>query len=424
MPSLKLKSLFFVFALAGWLVVPLVTQASSFDVSRNIITVVQGQNFTVPVTINPAGEKSYTARFTLGYPADLLEVTSFTFASSWLPLSQSGYDLIDNSNGQLIKTAGFPQGFSTAQAFGTVTFHTKQAGQAVLTVGPQSFILNAQNQSTLESRPQIQVVINQSLVTPAPAVPLAPLPSLPAEKKNIFDLGLAPSVETNGAGLVSRVAPGEFLPISVRLLNLGNSNKVDVAVSYKIADFAGNVIYTSQETVAVETTANYVKTIQIPYETVPGRYIVSSSIIYQDQVTPATTEFPFTVEPKILGIFQSDFILYVGIMLFVALLVSLLTLALVKRRRQTRGNIFDYSYLPHGERVFYELISDTIMDMRQRAGDQALDIAAHIRGLTIDPKTGRVMRITRSPSKVIAELVSRYENTLGKSVSFAFRNTK
>ncbi|MBP6913387.1 MAG: hypothetical protein KBC00_02130 [Candidatus Levybacteria bacterium] len=47
--------------------------------------------------------------------------------------------------------------------------------------------------------------------------------------------------------------------------------------------------------------------------------------------------------------------------------------------------------------------------MRQKVGERALDIAPHVDGLTIDKKTGRVLKLTRNPSKIIAELVSEYE---------------
>ncbi len=70
-----------------------------------------------------------------------------------------------------------------------------------------------------------------------------------------------PQVHTSSAGLVSRVAPGEFLPISMKLLNFGSAQKVDVTVSYQIIGPQQQEIYGAEETVAVETTAGFVKTI-------------------------------------------------------------------------------------------------------------------------------------------------------------------
>ncbi|HEY4515865.1 MAG TPA: hypothetical protein VJH67_01605 [Candidatus Paceibacterota bacterium] len=217
-----------------------------------------------------------------------------------------------------------------------------------------------------------------------------------------------------------RVAPGEILPISVRLSNFGGGKRVDVLIEYSIFSSTGKEIYSISETVAVETTANFIKSIQIPLGTVSGTYTAKTSIIYGGQLAPAITQFPFKVERKILGLFQSDFFLYGGITLIISFFALLLGRVLIKRRK-SRFAPFDYSNIPHNERTFYEILSDTIMQMRQRVGDDALFIASNISGLQIDKKNGRVLAITESPAKVIAVLVSKYEKILGKKVSFSLR---
>lgn len=423
MKILNLKSFFVAFVIVlGCMAMPSETNASLFVFQNKVMTVESGQTFMMPVAIDPSGLKNYTVRFTLGFPSDMLEVTSFDFAPTWLAVPQPRYDLIDNKSGELIKTAGFPQGFSSSIPFGTVTFRAKSIGKSIIAVGPRSFVLNAENKSTLESRPQIRVIATEGGAGGASST--EPLPNLPQGETNLFDISLVPEVKTSGAGLVSKVAPGEVLPLSVKLLNFGNRHKVDVRVSYTISDLLGKAIYSAEETVAVETTATFVKTIQIPFETIPGRYIAKSSITYQDQVTPATTEFPFMVERRTLGLFQSDFYRYVVIVILLGLLVGVLGFVFAKRRRLTRSTPFDYSDIPRDERVFFELLSDTIMEMRQRVGDRALDVARQIDGLVIDIKTGRVLKITEKPSKIIAGLVAGYEKTLGKKVSFSFRPKK
>lgn len=228
-------------------------------------------------------------------------------------------------------------------------------------------------------------------------------------------------IDTTGAGLVSKVAPGEFLPISVKLSNFGNRNKVDVTISYKITDLENKAIYSATETVAVETTASFVKTIQIPFETIPGRYIAKSSITYQNQLVPATTEFPFIVERKVFGLFQNNFYLYGGTILLISSIVGIVSHLYIRRRRAMRFTPFDYSDIPHDKRTFFEILSDTIVGMRERVGDDALVIASNIDGLKIDKETGRVLALTEHPSKIIATLVSEYEKLLGKKVSFSFR---
>lgn len=228
-------------------------------------------------------------------------------------------------------------------------------------------------------------------------------------------------VDTSNAGLVVKVAPGELLPISVKLSNFGGNQRVDVLITYGIFSNAGSEIYSTNDTVAVETTANFIKTIQIPLGTAPGNYTAKTSIIYGGQLVPATTQFSFTVERKFFGLFQDDFFLYGGITALISFFMVLLGYILVKRHRRTRFTTFDYSNIPHDKRTFYEILSDTIMQMRQRAGDEALLIASQVEGLKIDENTGRVLHIAENPSKIIATLVSEYEKLLGKKVSFSFR---
>jgi len=245
-----------------------------------------------------------------------------------------------------------------------------------------------------------------------------------AQVSQALDVTKNAQVDTSNAGVVVKVAPGELLPIAVKLSNFGGGRRVDVLVEYSIISSTGEKIYSTNETVAVETTNNFIKTIQIPFGTGGGVYIAKTSIIYNGQLVPATTQFSFTIEKKILGIFQSDFILYGGIAILVSIFMAALGHVLIKRRQRTmRLAPVDYSDVPHDTRVFYELISDTIMGMRQQVGESALDIAKQIEGLVIDEKTGRVLRLTTKPSKVVAELVSGYEKVLGKKVSFSFRNS-
>ena len=85
-----------------------------------------GQVFNVAIAIDPQGATNYAEKMEITYPADTLEVENFVPASNWLPLTQPGYDQLDNTNGILTKTAGYPGGFSTSTLFGIVTFEAKK----------------------------------------------------------------------------------------------------------------------------------------------------------------------------------------------------------------------------------------------------------------------------------------------------------
>lgn len=117
-----------------------------------------GDTFTASISVSPS-EKIYTVGIQLDYPANLLEVQSFTFGSTWMPLSQEGYDSIDNTNGLLIKTAGYPGGITSAKTIGTVTFKAKNSGQGAIQLTSDTFALNAQNVDVKGNLASLQVDI-------------------------------------------------------------------------------------------------------------------------------------------------------------------------------------------------------------------------------------------------------------------------
>lgn len=111
-----------------------------------------GQVFQVTISANPQGETIYTAKVELTYPADLIEARSFTFANGWMALAQSGYDLTDNKNGVLIKTGGWPGGFSSARNLGAVLFFVKKTGSAAIKISNNSLALNAENKNVFDGK--------------------------------------------------------------------------------------------------------------------------------------------------------------------------------------------------------------------------------------------------------------------------------
>ena len=128
------------------------------------ITVKQGQTFILSASVNPQGVKNYTVKLELNYPADLLEVKSFTFGSKWMPLSQPGYDSIDNTKGVLIKTAGYTGGLSSIASFGTISFLAKKTGSGTIVVGDDSLALDSTNKNVLSGTPQVSVTVTAPIL--------------------------------------------------------------------------------------------------------------------------------------------------------------------------------------------------------------------------------------------------------------------
>ena len=155
--------------------------AGTITLSPATREIMQGQTFTMSVNVNPAAAL-FTAKAVVRYPANLLEVKSFSFGSLWLPLTQPGYDSIDNASGVMVKTAGYPGGLSATKFLGTVTFKAKATGTATITVGSDSALLDSNSANTLTSGGQSIVTI-KPYVAPSPTAQVSgtPSPSVSAE---------------------------------------------------------------------------------------------------------------------------------------------------------------------------------------------------------------------------------------------------
>ena len=231
-------------------------------------------------------------------------------------------------------------------------------------------------------------------------------------------------VSAASEGVINKIAPGEFLPLSVKLINFGSFKRVDVSITYEIFDSAGTEVYSESETVAVDTTASFIKRIPISANLNPGLYTAVSTLRYVDQQQPAVSKFQFIVEKKIGGFFISDLIFYSIVMaLMIAVITGILMYLVTRRHVAQRMVLHDYGAMPKAERIYYEIISDIIAQMRLRIGDNALKIAQRIPALEINGENGRVLHITDDPAKIVALLIRRYQTFLGQPISFGLRTS-
>ncbi len=151
-------------ALFGLMVAANYASAATFQFSPANFNVTAGQTFTVTVALNPEGVKNYTSKMVVGFPSDILQVNSFTYANSWMPITSSGYDSVDNTNGVLTKTAGYPGGTANPVTFGTISFTAKKAGSGAVAITSQSLVLSNTGQNLLSAFAQSQVVVNAASV--------------------------------------------------------------------------------------------------------------------------------------------------------------------------------------------------------------------------------------------------------------------
>ena len=123
--------------------------ATTASITPTSVKVVAGQQFNVVVAVNPNGTSDYAEQLQIDYPASLLQVTAFNVGSSWMSLTQPGYDSIDNTNGVLTKTAGYTGGITSQTPFGTITFTAEKSGSGTITIGSGSQAFEKSGQTTI-----------------------------------------------------------------------------------------------------------------------------------------------------------------------------------------------------------------------------------------------------------------------------------
>ncbi len=204
-----ITSVITILGLAVFAVPALAATTATLTPSANVVSV--GQTFTVRIAVNPQGSANYAEKVEIKYPAGILEVRGFTFDTAWMAMNQPGYDLTDNVNGVLVKTAGYPAGFTSAVTFGTITFYAKTAGTATISVGANSTAFDSSTQTPLTgagvtvtvgaTTPVTAIVPVQT--TPVPVVaetsPVAsPAAAVPDTSGSSTDLTAAVGDETSG----------------------------------------------------------------------------------------------------------------------------------------------------------------------------------------------------------------------------------
>src|SRR4051812_16821823 len=100
-----ISTLIFSLALGLFALPALASAATTAAFAPATADVSAGRTFNIAISVNPQGTANFAEKVEVDFPADLLEVTSFSFASNWMAMAQPGFDSTDNANGILIKTA-------------------------------------------------------------------------------------------------------------------------------------------------------------------------------------------------------------------------------------------------------------------------------------------------------------------------------
>lgn len=185
------------FILAGLIfLLPLAVSASSFIIIPSSPSYLNGETITLNLSVDPAGSTVYVASLDAKFSPDTLEFVSFALDNSMLTLNQEGYDLVDNLNGSLIKTGGYPGGINSLTSFGTLVLRAKEDGLGTLTVNNSSKLLDANNLNQQTGSPVVSFTISDNLVVPEKEAQINTTTVSGSEQEN---------AEANNAELINNV---------------------------------------------------------------------------------------------------------------------------------------------------------------------------------------------------------------------------
>lgn len=137
-------------------------ESASFTLSPPSGTYETGDTMQMNIYVDTEGQNIDTARASMTYSAEMLEVESFTYGPAFIiPSPESGFD---NQAGTLSYGAGIPGGTTEGTVFGTVTFRVKEVGVAIVELNGSSMIL-CEGESVYSGR---AVQANFELTTPVP----------------------------------------------------------------------------------------------------------------------------------------------------------------------------------------------------------------------------------------------------------------
>lgn len=220
------------------------TFAAGFSFSPTSGTYDKGQTYRVSIYVNPASDTVYTAKAEIKYPANLLEVRSFSFGSGWTALNQPGYDQINNSSGVLIKTGGFTAGLKNRTLLGTITFYAKSSGSADVSVGSGSLILDVDSKDTLNSYPSASFTLSDKIEPVSIPAVINQAGEAPGQAGEILDSTIDTSEDTKDAQATSveEDATSVEEDDSIVLVEFSRTNFAAIALAFGWDKFASSFL--------------------------------------------------------------------------------------------------------------------------------------------------------------------------------------
>ena len=92
-----------------------------------------------------------------------------------------------------------------------------------------------------------------------------------------------------------KVAPGEDIWITSKIMNLDNTQRMDITLEYNILDSKSTIVLSKSETLAIETQASFVKNVKVPSKIQEGKYDLQVLLLVNN-IKEAESKDSFTVK--------------------------------------------------------------------------------------------------------------------------------
>lgn len=228
------------------LLLPISAFAASLTLNPANVAPKVGQTFSVNITADPSGAKTYTTRANISFDQASVEFVSFSFAPKWIALSQAGYDKEDNAGGVLIKTAGYPGGVTSATVFGTATFRAKSAGASTISVTNSSLALDAGGKNLISGT---QGSTKVTVATPPVQKPAVQTTPVPTQQKTVTEM---PASTTTAATTTAEATSTTTSTVggvaAVGATGLSFKNPVAVLIGILLLAIIGGLIWRYRRT--------------------------------------------------------------------------------------------------------------------------------------------------------------------------------
>jgi hypothetical protein len=266
---------------------PGIALASTITLSPSQVTVHQGDSFTVRVNVSAGASPVYTVKMNASFTPVLLTLATWKFNDTWTVLRQAGYDLFDNAQGILIRTGGYPSGFTGNQSYGSATFVAREAGHATLSLTGDSFVYDDTSTNTYTGANTVSIDILPR-ATSSPAVVAT---STPVDHS--FDIALEIAQP--------RLPLGGSLMTLVHLTNLSKKvTALHVPVRYSIVSSTGAIVRVEDATTSLETVNTKFAYSPVVSDLAPGAYMLMAQVEYPDAAAPAQATAGFSIQAPVV----------------------------------------------------------------------------------------------------------------------------